>query len=243
MLIQRLSDQEIVAITKYQLLWAELEEQPSKDIALKYMSSKQYALASQYLHAIQTQVERDVCTVKKKRNTNKIRYEKIKASMEFQTTERQQTDDIQTEQIRLDKIREDKSNITPQSPLEKNQEENFEEFWKYYTPVKGKDGHFVAKGSKKDCRKKYINLLKEGVKHETIITNLEKYLRYCQNNGYSSCGAEVYLNQRRFENDYSGIGCVDSKARDIQRGSVNYAKIAAELARESPYDDKDCVPF
>jgi len=122
-------------------------------------------------------------------------------------------------------------------------EEEFEEFWKHYTPVKGKDGHFVAKGNKAACMKKYINLLNEGVKSETIIGNLEQYLKYCQANGYSSCGAEVYLNQRRFENDYSGIGCVDSKAGSVQRRPVSIVEIANELARESPYDDTDCVQF
>lgn len=133
------------------------------------------------------------------------------------------------------------NNNPPISPLNEN-EEKFEEFWKYYTPVKGKDGHFVAKGSKQACLRKYINLLKEGVKHETIITNLERYLRYCQENGYSSCGAEVYLNQRRFENDYSGIGCVDSKARDFQRRPVSIVEIATDLTRQSRDDDKDCIP-
>lgn len=136
------------------------------------------------------------------------------------------------------------NNISSISPLKENTFENqFEEFWKYYTPVKDKEGHFVSKGNRTECLKKYVKLLKEGVKHETIITNLERYLRYCQENGFSSCGAEVYLNQRRFENDYSGIGCVDSKARDIQRRPCSIVEIAAELTRESKYDDTDSIPI
>lgn len=126
---------------------------------------------------------------------------------------------------------------------EREEKKQFEEFWKYYTPVKSKDGRFVSKGNKQECLKKYVKILNEGVKHETIITNLEKYLRYCQENGYSSCGASVYLNQRRFENDYSGVECVDSKARDVQRRPCSIVQIAAELTRESKDDDSDSIPF
>lgn len=128
-------------------------------------------------------------------------------------------------------------------PLKEEETEKFEQFWKYYTPVKSKEGHFVAKGNKQACLKKFINILNEGVNYETIINGLEKYLTYCRNNGYSSCGAEVFLNQRRFENDYSDSECVDSKANNIQRRPVSIVEIAAELTKESKYDDTNCVPF
>lgn len=119
----------------------------------------------------------------------------------------------------------------------------FEEFWKLYTPIKGRDGNYVAKGNKQKCYKKFANLMKEGVKYETIVGNLEKYLQYCRKNGYCSCGTEVYLNQRRFENDYGQSECVDSQVRDNKRRPVSIVEIADELAKESNYDDSDSIPF
>ena len=119
----------------------------------------------------------------------------------------------------------------------------FENFWSLYTPIKSREGNYVAKGNKQKCYKKFVNLMKEGVKYETIIGNLEKYLQYCRKNGYCSCGVEVYLNQRRFENDYGQSECVDSEVRDNQRRPVSIVKIADELAKESRYDDSDSIPF
>lgn len=125
-----------------------------------------------------------------------------------------------------------------------NQFENqFENFWSLYTPIKSREGNYVAKGNKQKCYKKFVNLMKEGVKYETIIGNLEKYLQYCRKNGYCSCGVEVYLNQRRFENDYGQSECIDSEVRDNQRRPVSIVKIADELAKESRYDDSDSIPF
>lgn len=87
---------------------------------------------------------------------------------------------------------------------------NFDEFWNYYTPVKSNDGHFVAKGNKKSCKEKFVKLINKGENYENIIRGLEQYLKYCQENGICSCGAEVFLNQRRWENDYSSNGTVQS---------------------------------
>lgn len=81
----------------------------------------------------------------------------------------------------------------------------FEEFWKEYTPVKSKEGHFVARGNKQNCYKKFVKLLKEGVKYEILMDKVKEYLLYCKENGYCSCGVEVYLNQRRFENEYTNV--------------------------------------
>lgn len=133
--------------------------------------------------------------------------------------------------------------LTESNNIKETYKEKFEQFWKFYTPIKNKEGHFVAKGNKQTCLKKFINILNEGVDYETIIRGLEKYLTYCKNNGYSSCGAEVFLNQRRFENDYSDSECVDSKTGNLQRRPVSIVQIAAELTKESKYDDTNCIPF
>lgn len=122
-------------------------------------------------------------------------------------------------------------------------EEEFEEFWKAYTPIKSSDGKFVAKGSRSNCFKKYQQILKKGENHETIMRGLEQYLTYCRKTDTISCGAEVFLNQRRWENDYSGCQCVDSTSNHRQREPVSIVKIANELSRESKYDESNSVPF
>ena len=113
MLIQRFSDKEILAITKYQLLWAELEEQPDEKTALRYMSRQQLAIALAFVCDIRGNVMRDVSQVQKKRTNEKMKYNKIKQLSPILPTESKQTADSLPEQIRLDKIRED--NIPPVS--------------------------------------------------------------------------------------------------------------------------------
>ena len=107
----------------------------------------------------------------------------------------------------------------------------FEEFWKAYTPVAGKDGRFVSKGNKKSCQEKYTQQLRKGIKHETIINGLKQYLTYCANNGVCSCGAEVFINQRRWENDYSGTGVIQSvEPRGLHRQGVDIVEAARQFA-------------
>lgn len=121
----------------------------------------------------------------------------------------------------------DKNNIN-------NYIKDFELFWNLYTPIKSNDGRFVAKGSKSACQQKYIKLLQKGVKNETIINGLKQYLTYCRENGYCSCGAEVFLNQRRFENDYTGNGTVQSRVATGSNGKgVSIVDIAREFIAET----------
>lgn len=111
---------------------------------------------------------------------------------------------------------------------------NFNIFWNYYTPVKSNDGHFVAKGNKKSCKEKFMKLINNGEKYETIIRGLEQYLKYCQTNGICSCGAEVFLNQRRWENDYSENGTVQSNVPSrIHRQSADIVETARKFAEMS----------
>lgn len=76
LLQSRKSDKEILAITKYQLLWALLERQPEDKIALRYMTSNQLQQALNYATAIQQQVDNDIKTVISNRKRQKLFYEK-----------------------------------------------------------------------------------------------------------------------------------------------------------------------
>ena len=60
LIINRTSDKDLLAITKYQLLWAELEYQPDDAIALRYMTRNQLAIARQYIDVIMPEVCADI---------------------------------------------------------------------------------------------------------------------------------------------------------------------------------------
>jgi len=79
--------------------------------------------------------------------------------------------------------------------------EDFEKFWKDYTPVKVSDGKVVLKGSRKTALIAYERARK---KHgaEKIYEGAANYLVNCYKNNRLSCQAVVFLNQERFLDDY-----------------------------------------
>lgn len=103
-LINRYTDQEIVAIVKYQLLWADLEYQPDDRTALRYMSNKQLEIVKQYLNDIETQVMRDIRSSETNRNNRKLNYLKNKEKSEnVSITVPITVSDTVERQIRIDK--------------------------------------------------------------------------------------------------------------------------------------------
>lgn len=113
LIINRIPDKDILAITKYQLLWAELEEQPDDATALRYMSAKQLATARQYIGDIMADVCADINSACKNRNKRRKNYRKNGHNSQNVTVTLPDTlpdtvpITLQT-QIREDKIREDK---------------------------------------------------------------------------------------------------------------------------------------
>lgn len=132
-----------------------------------------------------------------------------------QTDNKRATNDQQTDNKRIttrERKEEGKNNIIniplnaraceSEKSNEKEIDEKFEQFWKRYTPIKC-EGRFVAKGSKAEARKKFGVLLKSGIRFVEIMEGLRAYLTYCRENNALSCGATVFLNQRRWEDDYT----------------------------------------
>jgi len=113
LITKRFTDYELASIVKFQLVWAINEEQPDKQTCLRYMTSKQYETAMTYLDSVSATVGDEVSSVIKKRNAEKIRYNKNKDLSKILQADSKQTADSLSEQIRLDKIRED--NIPPVS--------------------------------------------------------------------------------------------------------------------------------
>ena len=107
LLVDRIPDKELVAIVKYQLLWAELEYQPSDETVLRYLTSNQLKLIKHWLNTIETQVVSDLKSVNKHRTHQKTNYQKkqqVKEKTDSQTDS--QTDSSLTGN-RLDKIRKE----------------------------------------------------------------------------------------------------------------------------------------
>lgn len=115
LLISRTPDNELVAIVKYQLLWADLEYQPTDEIALRYMTNKQLASVKHYLNDIETQVVSDIKSTVNHRGNQKMFYQK-KQSLKQNTDSQYDSQcdnksDNHTDgadKIRLDKIRKEK---------------------------------------------------------------------------------------------------------------------------------------
>ena len=117
LLVDRIPDKELVAIVKYQLLWAELEYQPSDETVLRYLTPNQLKLINHWLNTIETQVLSDLKSVNKHRTHQKTNYQKkqqVKEKTDSQTDS--QTDSSLTGN-RLD-------NIKKENTKEKKQEEN-----------------------------------------------------------------------------------------------------------------------
>lgn len=131
--------------------------------------------------------------------------------------------------------------------INKDEKENFEnefnEFWELYTPIRDSKGDWVAKGSKKECKKKFIKIMLEGVSYGTVINSLKQYLEYCKAANRQSCGAEVFINQRRWENDYSCGQAIqsDSRAGNKRQEPTSYLEIAARAKERFKNRGKDDI--
>lgn len=78
-----------------------------------------------------------------------------------------------------------------------NCENNFEDFWKNYNPVKTSDGSIVERGSKKLAKIAYEKCLKK-YSAEQIFSGTQQYLLDCHKNNRLTCHASTMLNQERF---------------------------------------------
>lgn len=128
LLISRTPDNELVAIVKYQLLWADLEYQPTDDVALRYMSTKQLASVKQYLNDIEAQVVSDIKSTVKHRGGQKTYYKKKQTLKQNNDSQYDNQYDNQcdnrtdgADKIRLDKTRKEKEisdDISKKKPID-----------------------------------------------------------------------------------------------------------------------------
>ncbi len=155
------------------------------------------------------------------------------------------TNDQPTDNQRITTSKEDnniikeevkKDPLTPKGGSgDKEREILFDEFWSLYTPIRC-NGKLVDKGSKQTAKKSFMKILSEGkTTYDEIRSGLQAYLNHCRDNNQLTCGAAVFLNQERWENDYSvsveGNGNNNAKGQRQEPRSqlAIYAEIANEL--------------
>lgn len=78
LLTSRIPEREFTAVIKFQLLWAELEHEPTCEIALRWITKKQYEIALQYRDSIARMVQPDIKAIATKRGRDRGRYYKSK---------------------------------------------------------------------------------------------------------------------------------------------------------------------
>jgi hypothetical protein len=111
LITSRTPDRELIAIIKYQLLWATLERQPDDEIALRYMTQKQLSIAMQYIPSIKQQLCNDIKYVENHRNCQKNYYEKKQTLSN--KTDSQSDSQCDSHAERADKIRLDNTPYNP----------------------------------------------------------------------------------------------------------------------------------
>ena len=125
---------------------------------------------------------------------------------EYQGANRQLTGNQQATNRQVTTSKEDNNKeviyIYRGSNIEK--EKLFEIFWSEY-PDLGKDGKHSAafKGTKETARKSFYKILKEGKEHEGLINACKRYKIFVEHNGERCCHASTWLNQSRWNTDYT----------------------------------------
>lgn len=138
----RTPDIEILSIVKYQLLWAEHEQQPTDEIALRYLTPKQLSYAKKWLSSIESQVVSDIKSVESNRKHRRINYNKNKNLSENVSCTVNNTVSG-TVSGSVDKVEEDKIRIDKKKEIYKESLNRYGEFKnvclpeEYYTKLQG----------------------------------------------------------------------------------------------------------
>lgn len=183
LLKQRIPDNEIVAIVKYQLLWADLEYQPDDKTALRYITNKQLLIVRHWLNTIEAQVTSDIKSVNKNRNKRKISYRKINVLGKKVTDTLPDTVPCsvtgsveEVDKIRTDKIR-----------LDKNKKENNKK----------------KKAINEDWKPKPETVAKLREKNLSVDLVIEKFINSCLANNYKYVDFDRAILSWNWDNDKS----------------------------------------
>lgn len=155
LLIQKLTDNELVAIIKYQSLWAMLERQPDDKTALRYMTQKQLIIAKSWADSIEMFVTSDINSINKKRTRQKKSYEKQRVA---------ENSDAANKGTVINRINVKKNN-------KKEILQQFENWWAEYPNKK----------SKQDAQRIFEKLLTaKRVSFDELLTGAKAYAEHCR---------------------------------------------------------------
>lgn len=79
LIVEHTPDKDMLAIVKYQLLWAVLEHRPDDRTALRHMSANQLRIACQYIDSISGNISLDINSCNNHRSRQKLYYAKIRS--------------------------------------------------------------------------------------------------------------------------------------------------------------------
>ncbi len=85
--MDRVPDKDLIAIVKYQLLWAYLEREPPESIVMRYMTEKQFASVQVYIASISEIIVPDIRSLNLKRGRDKKYYYKSKENTKIPSDE------------------------------------------------------------------------------------------------------------------------------------------------------------
>lgn len=155
LLIQKLTDNELVAIIKYQSLWAMLERQPDDKTALRYMTQKQLIIAKSWADSIEMFVTSDINSINKKRTRQKKSYEKQRVA---------ENSDAANKGTVINRINVKKNN-------KKEILQQFEIWWAEYPNKK----------SKQDAQRIFEKLLTaQRVSFDELLAGAKAYAEHCR---------------------------------------------------------------
>jgi hypothetical protein len=83
-------------------------------------------------------------------------------------------------------------------------ENHFEQFWTYYTPIEQKDGKATHKGNKQEASIQYQKQLKKHT-HAEIMQGLKKYLTFCKEKGQLTLQAVRFLKKQTFLDEFNVV--------------------------------------
>jgi len=93
------------------------------------------------------------------------------------------------------------SNSDSNNKLIVQNENHFDEFWEYYTPIE-QQGRAVGKGSKQEAKAEYQKQIKKYT-HDEIMQGLKNYLTFCEQKGQLTLQAVRFLKRQTFLDEFN----------------------------------------
>jgi len=118
-----------------------------------------------------------------------------------------------------------------ESPESVKISEEFEDFWKAYTPVKVKSGEMVDKGSKKLAGERY-RVARKKHSHDEIMRGLQTYLTNCATNNRLTCNVAVFLSQERWKIETTPVIAVQNKSKHQMESEARIQSIMGNQPAE-----------